>query len=116
MLVAKNNRKQRFPPSSLVYLLTRQVSVLHLAICSQKEGICSFTNCKYSHHPSDIKIYLELDKHKDFLGGVIKTSRDKAKTSVNISYSQATTGAKGNSPGVKPNYGSILRASGSVTR
>ena len=81
-----------------------------------KEGKCTFPNCKYSHHPSDIKMYLELDKHKDFLGGVVRKAVDKSKSSTNNNYSQATTGAKGTSPGVKPKYGSILRGSGSVTR
>ena len=28
-----------------------------------KEGKCTFAYCKYSHHPSDIKAYLDLDKH-----------------------------------------------------
>ena len=81
-----------------------------------KEGKCTFPNCKYSHHPSDIKMYLELDKHKDFLGSVVKKAWDKTKSSTSNNYSQATTGAKGTSPGVKPKYGSILRGSGSVAR
>ena len=74
-----------------------------------KEGKCTFTNCKYSHHPSDIKMYLELDKHKDFLVGVVKKAGDKVKYPSNNNYSQATAGAKGTSIGVKPKYGSILR-------
>ena len=83
-----------------------------------KEGKCSFANCKYSHHPSDIKAYLELEKHKDVLGGAFKKTWEKGKASANTnSYSQATAaGAKGTSPGVKPKYESILRGPGSVTR
>ena len=59
-------------------------------------------NCKYSHHPSYIKMYLELDKHKDFLGGVIRKAVEKSKSLTNNNYGQATTGAKGTAPGVKP--------------
>ena len=42
-----------------------------------REGECSFANCKYSHHPSDIKTYQELEKHKDILKGVFKKSYEK---------------------------------------
>ena len=59
---------------------------------------------------------LDLDKHKDFLRGVIRKAVDKSKSSTNNNYTQATTGAKGTSPGAKPKYQSILRGSGSVTR
>ena len=82
-----------------------------------KEGKCSFANCKYTHHPSDIKAYLELEKHKNFLGGVVKKSWKKGKASARSNnYSQASAGAKETSPGVKPKYESILRGPGTVTR
>ena len=61
-------------------------------------------------------MYLELDKHKDYLIGVVRKSVDNFKSSTNNNYSQAQTGAKGTSLSVKPKYGSILRSSGSVSR
>ena len=81
-----------------------------------EEGKCTFANCKYSHHPSDIKAYLDLDKHKDVLGGAFKKTWEKGKSSSGNNYSQATTGAKGTSPGVKPKYESILWGPLTVTR
>ena len=79
-------------------------------------GKSLFANCKYSHHPSDIKVYLELEKRKDFLGGAFKKTWEKGKTSANNNnYKQAAVGAKGTSPGVKPKYKPILREPGTVT-
>ena len=31
-----------------------------------KKGKCTLPICEYSHHPSDIKMYLKLEKYKDF--------------------------------------------------
>ena len=83
---------------------------------SRKKGKCSFTNCKCSHHPSDNKMYLELDRHKDFLGGVVRKAVGESKSTTNNNYSPATAEAKGTSPGVKPKCGFILRGSRSVAR
>ena len=81
-----------------------------------KEGKRTFTNCKYSHHPTNVKAYLDLEKHKDVLSGAVNKLWEKGKSSSSSdSHSQAKTRAKGTSQEVKPKYESILRGAGSVT-
>ena len=73
-------------------------------------GKCTFQNCKYSHDPSDVKKYLEAEKHKDLFEKYGKKVGDRARDA------KPAYGAKGTSPGVKPTYTSILRGPGSAAR
>ena len=43
-----------------------------------------YNNCKYNHYPIDLKMYLELDKHKNFSEDVVRNALDKSKLSTTI--------------------------------
>ena len=79
------------------------------------KGKCTFPNCKYSHDPSDVKLYLDLEKNKGVFDQYAKRTGDRGRVAAG-GFTKPVYGAKGTSPGVKPTYTSILRGPGSAAR